>query len=237
VLPTKTLDDRYIAVFVDRKTPDYFVVHDAGKTAAELHAQGIHITDLRAETFAQMADRLGAMFMDGVFQLGCKENDLHSAILAICQCESMGMWHVLGHKPDFAEEPLLSRVERGLLSWKPSYPHKVERRVRVKGNKADHLFDFVSYPRASREPIAIKVLRPSDDPIGKAREYGFLVYDTEHTLVERWSRVAVLSKADKWSKNASELIESLSTRTLRVDSGDEESIERRLPMVLESIAA
>jgi len=30
VLPTKTIDDRFVAVFVERKTPDYFLVHDAG---------------------------------------------------------------------------------------------------------------------------------------------------------------------------------------------------------------
>ena len=201
VLPTKTLDDRYLAVFVERKTPDFFVVHDAGKTSAELYSQGVHITEMREEAFSQMAEKLGAVFADGVFQIGCKESELHSAILAIGQCETLGMWHPLGHKPDFTEEPVVSRVERGLKMWKAPYSHRIQSKVHVKGLRAQHVFDFVSYPAVEhREPIAIKILRPSDDSLGKAREYGFLVYDTQNTYFERWLRFAVLTKADRWTK-------------------------------------
>lgn len=238
VLPTKTLDERYIAVFVERKTPDYFLVHDAGKTSAELHSQGVHITDLREEAFAQMADKMGAMFVDGVFQVGCKEDELHSAILAIGQCETLGMWHLLGHHPDLGEEPVESRVERGLKLWHAPYPTKIVHRVQVKGLRANHILDYVCYAQAeNREPIAVKILRPSDDSLAKAREYGFLVYDTERTMFERWLRLAVMTKADKWRSSAKQLIASLSTSTLEVDSGDEESLERRLPEVLDQIAA
>ena len=62
VLPGKTLDDRHSAIFIEQRMSDYFLVHDAGKTAAELYAQGIHITDPREEAFTQMAERLGAVF-------------------------------------------------------------------------------------------------------------------------------------------------------------------------------
>ncbi len=238
VLPSKTLDDRYIAVFIERKTPDYFVVHDAGKTSAELHSQGIHITDLREEAFSQMADKLGAMFVDGVFQVGCKEQELHSAILAIGQCETLGMWHLLGHKPDFGEEPVESRVEQGLKTWQAPYPTRIERKVQVKGLRATHVLDFVCYSqKETREPIAIKILRPSDDSLAKAREYGFMVYDTEKTMFEHWLRLAVMTKADKWRSSAKQLIASLSTSTLEVESGDEGSLERRVPDVLDQIAA
>jgi Domain of unknown function DUF1828 len=240
VLPTKTLDDRLVTVFVDRKAKDYFLVHDAGKTAAELHAQGVHITDMRAEAFSQMAERLGANFADGIFQVGCNQKSLTTSVLSISQCESMGMWHILGHKPDLAEEPIKSYVEKALRSWKSPYPLKIERNVRAKGQKAQHIFEFVAYPDDSssvREPIAIKILSPSDDPKGKAREYGFLVYDTEKTYFEKWLRVAILTKADKWSKPARGLVASLSTSTVEVDSGDEDTIERRLSSTLEQVAA
>lgn len=238
VLPSKTLDDRYIAVFVERKTPDYFMVHDAGKTSAELHSQGIHITELREQAFSQMADKLGAMFVDGVFQVGCKQEELHSAILAVGQCETMGMWHLLGHKPDFGEEPVESRVDHGLRTWHAPYPTRVERKVQVRGLRATHVLDFVCYSlKEDREPIAIKILRPSDDSLAKAREYGFLVYDTEKTMFERWLRLAIMTKADKWRSSAKQLIAALSTSTLEVESGDEESLERRIPHVLDQIAA
>lgn len=240
VLPTKTIDDRFTTVFVDRKTEDYFLVHDAGKTAAELHGQGVHITELRADTFSQMADRLGATFADGVFQIGCNLASLTASVLAISQCESMGMWHLLGHKPDLAEEPVNARIERGIMNWNAPYPFKLEKNVRTKGKQASHCFDFVSFPTneaSHREPIAIKVLKPSDDPIGKAREYGFLVYDTQQTMFERWLRLTVLTKADRWSGPARKLISSLSTATVEVETGDEDSIEHRIPATLEQMAA
>ena len=238
VLPSKTLDDRYLAVFVDRKMPDYFVVHDAGKTSAELHSQGVHITDLREEAFSQMADRLGAMFVDGVFQVACKQEELHTAILAIGQCETLGMWHLLGHRPDFGEEPVEGRIERGLRIWHPPYPTKVQRKVSVKGLRATHVLDFVCYARdEDREPVAIKILRPSDDSLAKAREYGFLVYDTERTMFESWLRLAVMTKADKWRSSAKQLIASLSTSTLEIEAGDEASLERRIPDVLDQMVA
>jgi uncharacterized protein DUF1828 len=238
VLPTKTLDDRYVAVFVERKTTDYFVVHDAGKTSAELHSQGVHITQMREEAFSQMADKLGATFSDGIFQFGCKENELYSAILAIGQCETLGMWHLLGHKPDLTEEPVIALVERGFNAWRAPYSHTIQSKVQVKGQRANHIFDFVSYPNVERrQPIAVKILRPSDDALAKAREYGFLVYDTEKTYFERWLRVAIMTKSDRWTKNAKQLVASLSTSTLEVETGDEESLERRIPATLDQIAA
>jgi len=238
VLPSKTLDDRHPAIFVEQKTADYFVVHDAGKTSAELHSQGIHITDIREEAFSSMADRLGAAFTDGVFQIACKQDELHAAILAIGQCESLGMWHLLGHKPDFGEEPVESRIERGLNVWHPPFPTSVQRKVQVRGLRATHVLDFVCYSqKEGRQPVVIKILRPSDDSLAKAREYGFLVYDTERTMFEKWLRVAVMTKSEKWRTSTRELIASLSTTTLEVSGGDEESLERRIPDVLNRIAA
>lgn len=238
VLPTRTLDDRYVAVFVERKSPDYFLVHDAGKTSAELHSQGIHITEMREEAFSQMADKLGAAFVDGIFQFGCKASELHSAIIAIGQCETLGMWHLLGHRPDLSEEPVVALVERGIASWNAPYVQRIERRVTVKGQRANHIFDFVSYPDVERrEPIAVKILRPSDDSLAKAREYGFLVYDTERTHFERWLRLAIMTKADRWTKNAKQLVASLSESTLEVETGDERSLAWRIPTTLDNIAA
>lgn len=238
VLPTKTLDDRYVAVFVDSKTADYFVVHDAGKTSAELHSQGVHITELREEAFSVMADKLGATFTDGVFQVGCKRSDLYSAILAIGQCETLGMWHLLGHKPDLTEEPVVSLVERGINAWKAPYVHRIQKRVQVKGQRANHVLDFVSFPNVEyRQPIAVKILRPSYDALAKAREYGFLVYDTEKTYFERWLRLAVMTKSDRWTTNAKQLVASLSTYTVEVETGDEDSLTRRIPATLEQMAA
>src|SRR5258708_1178478 len=68
-LPQKTLDDRRASVFVQEKMPDYFLVHDGGKTAAELFAQGIHITDLKQTILEELAERYGATFLKVLFGL------------------------------------------------------------------------------------------------------------------------------------------------------------------------
>jgi len=237
VLPGKTIDDRYTAIFVDRKTPDYFVVHDAGKTTSELYSQGIHMTENREEAFANMAERMGAVFADGIFQIGCKENELEAAILAVNQCANLGMWNLLGHKPDLSEEPLLSRIERWITIWQAPYRHQVQARVPVKGRRGNHVFDFVSFPAPERkQPIAVKVLRPSDDSLRKAREYGFLAYDIEKTTFESWLRVAVLAKADRWTRNAKQLVAASSASVIEVEVGDEGSLESKIPNALEELA-
>jgi hypothetical protein len=151
----------------------------------------------------------------------------------------MGMWHLLGHKPDIEEEPVRARIERGISTWNSPYPYDVQQRVRIKGKKAQHVIDFVGFPATGvpREPIGIKILRPGDDSIAKAREYGFMVYDTQNTFFERWLRLAIMTKADRWSRSARELVASLSTAVVEVDTGDEDSIARRVPATLEQMAA
>jgi len=46
------------------------------------------------------------------------------------------MWYLLGHKPDFTEEPVVSHVERGFKTWQAPYPHSIQARVQIKGLKA-----------------------------------------------------------------------------------------------------
>lgn len=57
--PLRTLDDRHPDVFVDKKLGGSYLVHDAGKTASHLFAQGIHMTESRNSTFRQIASHLG----------------------------------------------------------------------------------------------------------------------------------------------------------------------------------
>jgi hypothetical protein len=238
VLPGKTLDDRHPAIFVDQRMDDYFLVHDAGKTAAELYAQGVHITDSREDAFSEMAERLGAVFSKGMFQVGCNRADLHQAILAVGQCESLGMWHILGHKPDFSDEPIASRVEQGIRAWNAPYENRIESRFSVQGVTSKHVFDFVSFPvHVQREVIALKILRPGDDPISKAKEYGYLALDIRATQYEAWPRLAIMTKAEKWSKNAREIVKQHSAAMVEVETGEEESVEALIPQKLEEMAA
>lgn len=238
-LPHRTLDDRLASVFVEQKMPDYFVVHDGGKTAAELFAQGIHITDLRLGGLEELADRYGATFAQGTFRMGCSAADLNTAVMAIGQCAVLGTWHVLGHKPSFEEQPVLHRVGRAMRMWDAPYPNEIRERVKVSGIKIQHTFDFASFPTGERiaNPIGVKVVRPSDNPMEQARGFGFMAYDLEKTPFGDWYRVAVVTKADDWTETALELVRSSASSTVEVAAGDEEEIEKLLPQQLTELAA
>jgi hypothetical protein len=238
-LPLKTLDDRYPDIYVERKMPDFFLVHDAGKTASELYAQGIHLTDTREDLLSAAAERLGVGFADGTFMVTCTRSELFGAILAVSQCISLGMWEVVGHKPDFGDAPIMTITEHGLRAWNPSHEQKIVKRVQVKGQTAKHHFDFVSFPddELIHRPIGLRVLRPSENPRGQAERYGFFSYDIRQTYYEQWSRLAIVVKAEKWSDDAKQLIRKHSTKTLEIETGKEDSIETLIPEYMDEIAA
>src|ERR1700722_10596001 len=153
-LPQKTVDDRRPTIFVQENLPGYFIVHDGGKTAAELFAQGVHITDLRQAVLEDLAARYGATFVKGTFRIGCQADDLNSAIVAMAQCATLGTWQILAQKPKFEDEPVLHRVEAGMLAWRAPYEHDIRPRVRIRGVQMEHVLDFASFPRhVQRSPI------------------------------------------------------------------------------------
>jgi hypothetical protein len=237
-LPQKTIDDRHAAVFVHEKVPGYFLVHDGGKTAAELFAQGIHVTDLMQGALEDLAERYGATFVQGTFRIGCRAENLNTAIVAIAQCATLGTWYVLGHKPRFEEEPILHRVEAGLRAWQAPYETDIRERVHVHGQKGEHVIDFVSFPRnVPRNPIGVKVVRPSDNPLGQARGYGFMAYDLQNTQYATWPRVAVVTRAEEWTDESLDLVRASATTTVAVETGNEEAIEQRLQEQLTEVAA
>jgi hypothetical protein len=252
-LPQKTVDDRLVSVFVHEKMPGYFLVDDGGKTAAELFAQGIHITDVRMTGLEGLAERYGATFTQGAFRIGCRIDGLNDAIMSISQCATLATWHVLAHKPRFEEEPVLHRIEKGMRAWRPPYDTEIRSRVRILGQKAEHVIDFVSFPLNGygstenetdrmvqrvletlnpRLPVAVKVIRPSDNPLEQARGYGFMAYDLKDTQFEFWPRVAVATRADNWTENALDLVRKSATSVLAVETGREDMIEEQLPFYL-----
>ena len=119
-LPIKTVDDRFLDVYVEPKPPDFYIVHDGGKTEAELYTQGLHITDSRMGLLKALAVQFGATFDGGVFTISCRSTSLHKAVLAIGQCASLAVRDILSHSPVVEEEPVKSRVRRTLDSWKPA---------------------------------------------------------------------------------------------------------------------
>ena len=237
-LPHKTLDDRFTSVFVQEKIPGYFLVHDGGKTAAELYAQGVHVTDLQTSVLEELAERYGATFAQGTFRFGCNADRLNAAIVAIAQCVTLGMWYILGHKPRFEDEPILHRVGAGLKEWHAPYEIEIRERYRVRGKKAQHVLNFVTFPRnVPNPPIGVSVVRPSDNSVAQAKGYGFMAYDLQDTQFENWPRVAVVMRADAWATEALDLVYSSANAVVRIDTGKEEELEDRLKQHLSEVAA
>jgi hypothetical protein len=255
-LPQKTLDDRLASVFVQEKMPGYFLVNDGGKTSAELFAQGIHITDVRLTALEELAERYGATFVQGTFRMGCHADKLNAAIVAIGQCATLATWYVLGHKPRFNEEPVLHRIEAGMRAWRPPYENEIRPRVRVLGQKMEHVIDFVSFPRDGtidrpddrkfekvlqtlnpQLPIGVKVVRPSDNPLEQARGYGFMAYDLAGTPFDSWPRVAVVTRKEDWTEPAMELVYKSASIVIPIETGEEDKLEKLIPERLSEVAA
>jgi hypothetical protein len=238
-LPLRTADSRYIDVFVESKLGDFVLVHDGGKSTAELYAQGIHLTDARVKIFGEMAHRYGVAYADGTFSVACRSDGISSAVLAIAQCASLAMFDVLSHFPVADDEPVLARLGRALDLWKPPGV-EIARRVPIKGQtpEANHVFDYVAFAsEPTRRNVAVKVLMPTYGSPLQAQRYGFLALDIRGTMFDRWPRLAVIARADQWVEPALRLVRSLSTRTLELESGDEGSLERLVPGYMDELAA
>ena len=104
-LPLKTLDGRFIDIYVESNFNDVVRVHDGGKTTSELFSQGIHIGDETKALFKSLAARYGATFENGAFSIACWPHqgrwrqDTQAAILGIAQCATLAMFDLLRHVP------------------------------------------------------------------------------------------------------------------------------------------
>jgi hypothetical protein len=222
-LPLRTLDGRFVEVFVEPKIGDMFLVHEAGRTAGALHAQGIHWTDARRELLAAVADRLGAKLTGrGVFEIACKEPDLAHAILTLSQCATVGMAQIAQHAPVVEDEVVSSRVRRVLSRWNPPF-YEIASNVKVNGaNGAEHVFDSVAHNLDSKHrTVAVKTLPFSFGPKVQSARYGFLALDIKGTAFDKWRRLAVVAQVDRWPMQHLALVRRLSTATLELRTGEE----------------
>jgi hypothetical protein len=238
-LPIKGLDDRSTDVFVEKMLGESYRVHDAGITTSHLFAQGIHITEHKADLFEEVAKRLGVNYLAGTFEISCKESEVHDAIFAVGQCSAMATVEVASHKPVIEEDPIKTRVQRSLTQWKPGYVREIRRGVPVKGVRARHSFDFVSFPEDidRTNTVAIQVLAPSHSPQAQAERYGFLVLDTEQiSPYDRWKRFAIVTKVEEWGNRPLQLVQDLSQETVKLISGEEEKVEKIVPQIMESLS-
>jgi len=238
-IPLRSLDERHTEVFVEQKLGDLYRVHDAGITTSHLFAQGIHITEHKAELFEEMARRLGVLYSRGAFEISCKREEVDAAILAISQCAAMATFELAAHGPVIEQEPIKQRVQRSLEQSRPQHVEQVGKAVIVKGKKARHTYDFVAFTREPRySPVAIQILQPSNSPQAQAERYGFLVLDSEDIPpYSTWKRFAVVTKSESWGDRSLRLVDELSDQTLKLITGEEERVDELVPYIVNELTA
>jgi hypothetical protein len=236
-LPLKTIDDRLVDVIVDRKPPDYFVVHDGGKSISELFVQGIKLTDSVLRRLENIAKINGALLIKDAFTVGCKADKLQDSIITVALCSTLAMLELIGHKPEVEEEPIASRVNRTLRNWQPEFIKSISSRVSVKGRRFQHRFDFVVSPRDEHRTSAVQILTHSYPGNIQSQRYAFLVLDIENTAYFQWPRCAIISKAETWSTGARKVVSELSKRVLELKTGEESAIEEVLPSYMDELVA
>ena len=226
-LPLITLDGRYIDVHVEelevyRYAERYVaVVHDAGRTTAELYAQGIHLTPRKRFMFDNLAARYGVDFdsQDDSFKLMLRAGeDIQDAVLAVTQCASLAMHDVLAHKPVEESIRVPSMVRRVMGQWSDStqaFDVHVDYPLEGIVGQALLTFDYLAIPaRDDASRVAVQVLSRSDTLKTLADSYGFLALNIQGTDYGTWPRVAVISNAGAWDSASLNLVRRFSTMTL-----------------------
>ena len=235
-LPLRTIDSRFVDIYVEPKMGNFVLVHDGGKTTSELYAQGIHHGPSKKEMLKSLALSFGATFEGGAFSVACPSERLQDAVLAVAQCATVAMFDLLKHAPVVEEEPAMIRVGRAIDIWRPEGVD-VRKKLHIKGDKGQHVFDYVAFGGHERKQnVAVNVLAPTYSPELQSHDYGFLVRDIENTDFYKWQRLAVISKREKWGAEHLKLIRSFAHRTLEVESGDQGTIERLVPAYMEELA-
>ena len=240
-LPFKSLDDRFLDIYVERKIGNYILVHDGGRAVSELYAQGIHLTASKRALLRSLAQRYGASFdeHDDAFRIGINGGPIQPAILAIAQCTSLAMHDVLTHTATIDVEPIRARVRRSLDGWRTRV-FKIRHRVpidTVTPSGARHLFDSVAFPTAKElRTVAVTVLTPSYGPQVQADRYGFLALDIKGTLFDDWPRLAVISKVEQWGGSALKIVRSFSAGTLEIRTDEDGVVEEVLPKRIEKLS-
>ncbi len=234
-LPVRTLDDRFINVYVEPKLGSYVLVHDGGKSIAELFAQGIHLSDGQAAHMKAVARRYGATFQNDMFTCGAHSDsvELQVAILAIAQCAAMAMVPVLSHEAVVEDEPISARVARTLNRWKPDYVD-IRRNFSVRGTHADHRFEFVTFARRKESnTVALRILLPGYGSRVQAHRYGFMIYDLQQRQeIDRWQKLVIIPKREEWQQEDVNLVKSLASEVIELETDEDERIEGLLPGIM-----
>jgi len=233
-LPIPTVDGRLVDVFIETTLGDYFVIHDGGKAINELILQGLNITDSITQHFDALARRFTISYTDETFKTSVRPNEVKNAILAVGMCSGLAMAQLIGQIPVSTEEPIRDQFGHALRGWARKR-FKVNDNVTVRGDYAQHRFDFVAYPRTSKVPtVAMSVLLPGSNSLAAAERFGFKAADLRsNKKYGSWRKVAVQARSESWSSEAKALLQRCADMVIELPDEsklDKQSVKEKLDL-------
>jgi hypothetical protein len=239
-LPLKTLDNRYVTVYVDRTATDRLLVHDGGDATAELFLQGVKLTETKLATLRSIAKRYGASFANNSFTVAATPGMLNEAVLTIAQCATTGMYDLLKVVPVFDEERVAALVKKTLERNPPPNMH-VQFGASAKGGAGrEHKFDAVVLPFQDHDlrTVAIKTLGTAYPANVQSERFLGMALDLRETSFGRWQKLTVIPRADAWELKYLKTVRDLSDDTIELRTGDDEQVlDRLIPCIRELAAA
>jgi len=234
----KTLDNRYVRVYVETTATDRLLVHDGGDATAELFLQGLTLTDSRVQTLRNVAKRYGASYANNSFVIAATHGALNESVLAIAQCSIAGMHDILKHAPNFDEERVDTLVKKA-LQRNPPPNMTVQFGVVAKGGGArEHKFDAVAFPLVrDLSTVAVKTLGTAYPPNVQTERFGYIALNLRGTLYDNWRKLTVIARAELWPFEHLRAVRDLSHLTIELRTGDEDQIAERLLPAISDLAA
>ena len=210
-VPMNTIDNRWLDITIEERGPNFFLVHDGGKSADELFLQGVLVSDKKTDVMKSIAERYGVEVSDGRFMAPCKGELLQHSIWAVAHCSGLAMADLLRHKPNVEEEAVRAAVGGIVTAWGLENHARIQRSLSVRGETGQHTFDFIA--AKGNKTVAVNVLNPGSSSLARAQRYGFQGFDTRNAY-KSYEKMAVLANPRIWSDEAKRIVNQFASKTV-----------------------
>lgn len=217
-LPMRTVDSRWVDVFIEPRAKDFYLISDGGKAVNELIMQGIKVTESVHREFGLIARAMGVSYRDEVFEMGTKFENLARAAHAVGMCSAIATHRLVEHVVS-EEEVSLHEQFNGILRKWARRRASVTENVKIEGGLRQHTFDFLVSPRKGL-PIAVSILNPTGGPLAAAERFGFRARDiADSTTANKWPLLAVETRSETWTPDATRIVSRFAASVIPVPTG------------------
>ena len=210
-LPIKVLDGANAEVYIEEVGNDSFLVHDGGRTIGHLQSSGLIVSKSRTSSLSALAERLGITLDEGVFKALAKQVTIQDVAFSVGQCCSMALYELIKHAPFADEERMRNIARQEMETWSAERGIRLVKNKKVPGSLRQYTLDFVveAIPGSTDLPVAVNILIPSYGASVAVDRYATQVLDLRNTEYNKWKRVAVLAKPERWKERQRKIVGKL----------------------------